>query len=81
MYKVPLLRGGLPDEDSNPGCFADYNKALQFGVTESTKSSYENHTKEGGRAEDCIRCGKCEAQCPQHLEIRKLLEKVAEAFS
>ena len=64
-----------------PDVFGDYNKALQFGVTESTKSSYEKHTTEGGKVEHCIRCGKCEAQCPQHLEIRTLLEKVAETFS
>ena len=39
---------------------------------------------EGGRShidEDaCIKCGKCEAQCPQHLEIRKLLEEAADIY-
>ena len=33
-----------------------------------------------GKASDCIRCGKCERVCPQHLEIRELLQKVAKAF-
>lgn len=32
------------------------------------------------RAIDCIRCGKCEQACPQHIEIRKALENVANAF-
>lgn len=27
-----------------------------------------------GKASDCLKCGKCEDICPQHLEIRKLLE-------
>ena len=33
-----------------------------------------------GRASDCIKCGKCERVCPQHLEIRNLLTKVAATF-
>ena len=27
-------------------------------------------------AKDCIKCGKCEEVCPQHIEIRKELEKI-----
>jgi len=38
-------------------------------------------TGEGhGKASDCIRCGKCERVCPQHLPIRELLQKVALTF-
>ena len=38
-------------------------------------------TGEGhGKASDCIRCGKCERVCPQHLPIRELLKKVAATF-
>ena len=33
-----------------------------------------------GKASDCIRCGKCERVCPQHLPIRDLLTKVAATF-
>jgi hypothetical protein len=31
-------------------------------------------------ASECIKCGKCENNCPQHLPIRKLLEDVATTF-
>ena len=32
------------------------------------------------RASECIKCGKCEQVCPQHIEIRKELERVAATF-
>ncbi len=42
---------------------------------------YRNvYTRDGGKASSCIKCGKCEKACPQHLPIRNLLEDVAKAF-
>ena len=35
---------------------------------------------EHGKASDCIKCGKCEKVCPQHLPIRQLLRDVAKTF-
>ena len=32
------------------------------------------------RADACVECGKCEAECPQHLHIRRLLKEVTKAF-
>lgn len=31
-------------------------------------------------ANECIKCGKCEEACPQHIEIRKHLENVSETL-
>lgn len=38
------------------------------------------YTAEGTRASDCVKCGRCENTCPQHLPIRQLLMDVAETF-
>ncbi len=37
-------------------------------------------SEDHGKASACIKCGKCERVCPQHLPIRQLLEKVAQTF-
>ena len=33
-----------------------------------------------GKASECIKCGKCEKVCPQHLAIREILQNVARTF-
>ena len=37
-------------------------------------------TKNVLKASDCIKCGKCEHACPQHLKIRDLLQEAAKIF-
>ena len=38
---------------------------------------YREVTANGRKASDCIKCGKCEKVCPQHLPIRELLAETA----
>jgi hypothetical protein len=51
--------------------FNDWNQDYYYNVV---------HTVRNGKASDCIKCGKCEFVCPQHLKIRDLLEDVAKEF-
>lgn len=51
--------------------YSDWNADYHYNVV---------YTAPGRKASDCIKCGKCEKVCPQHLPIRKLLEDVAAEF-
>lgn len=68
--------GGCPKKIAIPDIFSAMNMYLVFGDLAKAKQSYAWDTEEA-KASDCIRCGQCERQCPQHLPIRQLLEKTA----
>ena len=71
---------GCPQHISIPDLFALMNTKKIY--PEANVAYYYNnvHTKPGSKASDCLKCGKCEKVCPQHLKIRELLETVAETF-
>ena len=70
---------GCPKHISIPDLFAVMNTKQQYHDW-NANYYYGIHTATGGRASDCIKCGKCEKACPQHLPIRKLLEDIAKEF-
>ena len=71
---------GCPQQISIPDLFAIMN-TKQLHHDWNADYYYEDvHTTPGHRASDCLKCGKCEKICPQHLPIRKLLEEVAKEF-
>lgn len=71
---------GCPKHISIPDLFACMN-AKKIYRDWNADYYYENvYTKQGGKASDCIACGKCEKVCPQHLKIRDLLKEVAAEF-
>ena len=71
---------GCPKQIAIPDLFACMNTKKVFN--DWNQDYYYNvvYTAPGRKASDCIKCGKCEKACPQHLEIRKLLEDVAQMF-
>ena len=72
-----------PKNIAIPKYFSLYNIELQEdpgkGWTPQPEY-YEHLTRNFGKASDCLKCGRCEAVCPQHLPIRKHLEDVARLF-
>ena len=70
---------GCPKKISIPDLFACMN-AKKIYHDWNTDYYYGLHTKNGGKASDCIGCGRCEKSCPQHLPIRELLKDVTKEF-
>jgi predicted aldo/keto reductase-like oxidoreductase len=71
---------GCPKHISIPDLFACMNAKKVYHDWNQDYYYNEVHTVQNGKASDCIKCGKCEKICPQHLEIRKILEDVAKEF-
>lgn len=71
---------GCPKNISIPDLFACLNTKKHYHDWNADYYYKEVHTKNGGKASDCIKCGKCESACPQHLPIRDLLQEVVKEF-
>ena len=75
-----VLDNDCPMNIAIPELFACFNRKNTFHSW--NQDYYYNNvlTRDHGKASDCIKCGMCEAICPQHLSIRSLLEDVAKEF-
>lgn len=71
---------GCPMHIAIPDLFACLNTTREFKSISS--ETYNDILKSTGssKASECIKCGKCERSCPQHLKIRKLLTEVSDEF-
>lgn len=72
-----------PKKIAIPDYFALYNNMKRLhnvGYVVNQQNYYINLTQTYGKPSDCIKCGVCEKNCPQHLKIRNLLEQISEVF-
>lgn len=64
---------GCPADIPIPEYFTAYNKKL--AGDSDYKEYFAGSTDKKGRADQCIKCRKCEMSCPQHI---KIVDKLAE---
>lgn len=70
---------GCPQSIPIPDYFAIYNNAARAPTKglQPQRFYYLNRSAGHGKASDCIGCGRCETDCPQHIDIRDRLVEVA----
>jgi hypothetical protein len=71
---------GCPKHIAIPDLFSCINAKRAFNDSKQDSNYHNVLTVKNGKASDCVKCGKCEKSCPQHLPIRELLEEVAKEF-
>jgi hypothetical protein len=59
-----------------PGNFKVWNTYHMYQKYSMVKNAWEKGLGDAKQAKNCIKCGKCEAACPQKLNIREDLQKV-----
>lgn len=72
---------GCPSKILIPDYFECYNSKIVFNDNWSNYVYHDVLSKKYAKISDCIKCGKCELACPQHLKIRDLLKVVENEFS
>lgn len=64
-----------------PSILATINSKTDFKYNFQFDEYYWNvYTHNRGKAGDCVKCGKCEKVCPQHLPIREYMERAHRLF-
>lgn len=70
-----------PNGVNIPACFECLNNSSMFNDIEGIKNNmYRYLIEQNTDASKCIKCGKCEKSCPQHIDIINKLKKVKETF-
>jgi predicted aldo/keto reductase-like oxidoreductase len=71
---------GCPAKINIPGIISAYNTILTYGDHMRPHFYYGAITGGAGKANACVKCSACEANCPQHIKITEVLEKASVIF-
>ncbi len=70
-YCMPCPKGvDIPDN------FSIWNKLGMFNQPQTIRTQWTTRFADTEKAKNCVRCGKCEAVCPQKLPIRTALAQL-----
>lgn len=71
-----------PNNIGISGFFRALDTLTIFGLAKEAQEEYDSTIKNNGKnkASECLKCGACESMCPQHIEIRDLLDKASSKF-
>lgn len=64
-----------PNGVSIPRIFEAYNEAIMYNEARHARLVYGQWFSPEERADRCLRCGECEAACPQQIPIMEWLER------
>lgn len=64
-----------------PKNFSIWNNLSMYNNVAHTKQAYFGELEESARADQCLKCGKCEEVCPQGISIRDNLEEAAKELN
>jgi predicted aldo/keto reductase-like oxidoreductase len=69
-----------PSGVSIPEIFSYYNEYFAKDRDNAIKQHYKENIKPEQYTKNCVKCGKCEELCPQHLQIRDLLRTAGQTL-
>jgi predicted aldo/keto reductase-like oxidoreductase len=69
-----------PQKINIPALMNLYSNYLVYNSTANSEMAFMFATANRGKPSDCVSCKACEEQCPQHIEISDIINKMAPLY-